>query len=98
MNSRRCSRESAARDERRPPSALRRLRRATEWAIPGALLVAMPKCPACLAAYVALFTGVGLSLSAAAHLRILALSLCVATLAVLTAKRVCAMAARLGIP
>jgi hypothetical protein len=58
----------------------------------------MPKCPACLAAYVALFTGVGLSLSTAAHLRILVLSLCVAMLAVLTAKRIWALASRPGTP
>jgi hypothetical protein len=46
----------------------------------------MPKCPVCVAAYVTLFTGVGISLSTAAHLRMLVLVLCFVTLAFLAAK------------
>jgi hypothetical protein len=83
MNSRSCCPKSAMSERRRPPSALQRFRTAADWIIPGAILVAMPKCPMCLAAYVALFTGVGLSLSTAAHLRVLVLSLCIATLTAL---------------
>lgn len=92
MNSRRCCYESAVRDVRRSPTALQHLLRAAQWAVPGALLVVMPKCPVCLVAYVALFTGLGLSLSAAAHLRMLVLLLCVTMLVVLSAKWVWAMA------
>jgi len=91
VNSHPCCREPAA---RQPPSALRHFRHAAEWALPSALLVLTPKCPMCLAAYVALFTGVGLSFSTAAHLRMLLLILCVATLVVLTAKRAWALAGR----
>jgi hypothetical protein len=39
------------------------------WALPCAILVSVPKCPVCLAAHVALWTGLGLSLSTATYLR-----------------------------
>jgi hypothetical protein len=54
--------------------------------IPGAVLVLLPKCPACIAAYVALGTGIGLSMSAAAYVRILLLLLCMAAMTFFVAK------------
>ena len=54
--------------------------------LPSAVMVLMPKCPACVVAYVAIVTGAGISVSAAAHLRLLVLVLCVVMLVCMAAK------------
>lgn len=46
----------------------------------------MPKCPMCVAAYVAIFTGIGVSLPVAAAMRTALLLLGVAALALMTAR------------
>jgi hypothetical protein len=48
----------------------RHFRTVVECVLPGAVLVLIPKCPLCIVAYVAMFTGLGLSVSTAADLRI----------------------------
>ena len=48
---------------------------------PSAALVLLPKCPACIAAYVAMGTGFGLTLTAAMYVRMGIVSLCVIALA-----------------
>ncbi len=53
----------------KPPTNARKIREVLTWILPGAALALVPKCPMCLAAYVTLWTGLGLSLSTATYLR-----------------------------
>ena len=71
---------------RKSPTWVRRVREILAWVVPSAILVLAPKCPACLAAHVMLWTGLGLSLSTATYLRWVLLFLCVASLLFLTVK------------
>ncbi len=50
------------------------------WAVPGALLAVLPKCPACLAAYIALWTGIGLTVPVVSALRWALTLVCAASL------------------
>jgi hypothetical protein len=95
VNSHCCGDAPGAVKKLRLTSAPGRFREVVRWIVPSAILVAMPKCPACVAAYIALFTGVGLSFSAAAHLRVGVLALCFATFAILGAKHASAILRRL---
>lgn len=63
---------------------IRRCRSAAGWMIPSAILALLPKCPLCLAAYLALVTGVGFSMSTLIYLRTAIVVLCVASLVYLT--------------
>ncbi len=54
----------------RPPRRLAcRLFGTAASLLPGAVLLLLPKCPLCLAAWLTVITGVGLSAAAAAHVR-----------------------------
>jgi hypothetical protein len=62
------------------PALMRRCFAATGWLVPAAILAFLPKCPACLAAYLAIGTDIGLSVSTARYLRELLILLCAASL------------------
>ena len=67
---------------------LRRVRELAGVLLPGTLLALLPKCPMCLAAYVALGTGVTLSYTSA-HLLMRGLTaLCICTLAFCVLRRI----------
>ena len=66
----------------------RHVRDGADWILPGALLALMPKCPICLAAYVALFTGFTMS-GSSAHILMRTLTvLCFGTLSLCVVQRV----------
>lgn len=80
MNPTRCGCSQADADKAgRAPAG--RGRGIAGWLLPGIVLALLPKCPMCLAAYVALFTGFTMSCSSA-HLLMRTLTvLCIGTMA-----------------
>jgi hypothetical protein len=65
----------------------RRFAEMVRWLAPTFVLALIPKCPACLAAYVALGTGIGLSIPTANYMRVSLIGVCFMSLAYLTATR-----------
>lgn len=59
--------------------------KAGSWIGPSALLVLLPKCPMCFAAYLAV-AGIGVSVELAARLRIGVMAACVTTLSLLVVR------------
>jgi hypothetical protein len=83
-----CDELAESASDRKTPTWARRGREIFAWVLPSAILVLAPKCPACLAAHVTLWTGLGLSFSTATYLRWVLMLLCVASLLLLIVKRV----------
>jgi len=74
------------RDSKRSTGLFRRAGRSIQWLFPATLLVLMPKCPLCVAAYVALFTGIGITVSTARWIQILMPVFCLIALAYLAVR------------
>jgi uncharacterized membrane protein YoaT (DUF817 family) len=56
--------------------------------VPTVILVLLPKCPVCIAVYIALFTGIGFSLPVTAHLRTLLIILCATSLIYFSSRQI----------
>ena len=86
--------QDKTRAARRPASRLRRGGEIAAWIVPTATLALLPKCPACVALYVAIATGIGISLPAATYLRVMLVGLCLASLIFMTTRRLLSLTAR----
>lgn len=89
MNAQHCCQSKAQADDvvHRPAARASRLGEVAGWVVPSAVLVLLPKCPACVAAYVALATGIGISLPTATYLRVVMMVVCVAALVFIAVRR-----------
>jgi hypothetical protein len=81
-----CQHNSNAPIVRRSPASA--VGQVAAWVLPSAALIFVPKCPTCLAAYAALWTGLGMSFTTATYLRGLWLSVCIGSLLLLVITRV----------
>jgi hypothetical protein len=59
----------------------RHWRESVRWIIPSGILVLLPKCPACLVAYIAIVGGIGISVTTAMYVRWGVVILCIGSLA-----------------
>jgi hypothetical protein len=71
------------------------VKRSWRGLFPSIILILMPKCPVCFAAYVALASGIGLSVTTAAYIRSAIIILCGMLLLYLAAKRLLILHRRL---
>ena len=74
-------------DTSHPLTLRRRCLALLNWILPGTILALIPKCPICLAAYLALWTGIGLTLPTATFLRWSLMLVCICSLLFLVVRR-----------
>lgn len=74
-----CDRES----RKRSVAYADRIRSFLNWLVPCALLLFMPKCPVCFAAYTLLWTGIGISVGTAGYIRWMLIGMCIASIGLL---------------
>ncbi|SHL43957.1 hypothetical protein SAMN05444266_103344 [Chitinophaga jiangningensis] len=77
---------------RRP--VFRRILHFIRWAMPGVGLALIPKCPVCLAAYIAVGTGLGIPITTARYLRWGLIALCVSAIIYLAIRQLSAFRRR----
>jgi len=65
-----------------------------QWLLPGTILALLPKCPMCIATYIALTTGIGVSVPAAVHLHGALILLCVTSLGFLALRQAAQLVGR----
>jgi hypothetical protein len=89
VNARHCCeiKGPAGESARQQASWLRHGREIAGLIVPTAILALLPKCPACVVAYLALATGIGITLPTATYLRAFLVIVCVASLVFIAAKR-----------
>lgn len=90
MSPRPCCQTKPRASENSPPPSSQPRKGGAEiagWILPAATLALLPKCPACVVAYVGLATGIGISLPAATHLRSMLVLVCLTSLGVIAATR-----------
>jgi membrane protein implicated in regulation of membrane protease activity len=56
------------------------------WVLPGVVLALVPKCPMCVAAYIAIATGLSISVAIATYLRLGLITVCAASLVFFTTR------------
>jgi hypothetical protein len=66
---------------------MRRILQIAGWIVPSGILALLPKCPACIAAYIAIGSGIGISVAAATYLRTALVVLSLASLTYFAASR-----------
>src|ERR1700739_4326753 len=89
LNQMRCceAQQAARRGLAARPLAARPWRSAGSCVGSGAMLVLLPKCPMCIAAYLAVWTGAGIAAPIAGHLRFVMMAISVVSLTFLVVRR-----------
>jgi hypothetical protein len=72
-----------------PETSKRRVTKITGLLFSSVMLILMPKCPVCMAAYVAFITGISVSTAVASHLRLGWFAVCLSLLVSLVVQGLC---------